>query len=209
MARWWLVTEILAPYLKRKGKLIAAQYDEEDSQAGYRANARQNFDKKMASNKKVYGEVNTASLMFDEAKGILVKGAAQSNSVDRVVTFRNAHGMYARGVIDAAMTHFFDVLKPGGKLGIVQHMASENQDWRSKNIGYVGRETLIATALKAGFVLEAEGFFNRNPKDSTHYSQGVWQLPPSLRGSNTPEDKAPYIAVGESNRMSLVFVKPE
>ena len=162
----------------------------------------------MDANAKVYGKVKVGSLMLDESNGQLVKSAAKSNSVDRVVTFRNAHGWYARGTTDGAMAHFFDVLKPGGKLGIVQHRADRDQDWMSKNIGYVGQDYVISSALKAGFVLEAEGFFNRNPLDNKRYDIGVWQLPPSLDGLETDAEKAPYLAIGESDRMTLVFVKP-
>ncbi len=201
-------TEILAPYLKDEGQLIAAHYDSEDTQASYRPGSRERFEKKMAANSKVYGKVKIGSLMLDESNGQLVKSAAERNSVDRVVTFRNAHGWYARGTTDAAMAHFFDVLKPGGKLGIVQHRADRYQDWMSKNIGYVGQDYVISAALKAGFVLEAEGFFNRNPLDNKRYDIGVWQLPPSLDGLETDAEKAPYLAIGESDRMTLVFVKP-
>lgn len=201
-------TEILAPYLKKRGKLIAAHYDSEDKQASYRAGSREKFDAKMAANRKIYGKVKVASLMFDEKAGAVVKGAAKSNSVDRVVTFRNAHGWYADGVLDTALAHFFDVLKPGGKLGFVQHMADPGQDWMSRNIGYVGRDYIISVALKSGFVLDAEGYFNRNPLDNKRYEIGVWQLPPTLRNLETDEEKEPYRAIGESERMTLVFRKP-
>lgn len=201
-------TEILAPYLKKQGRLIAAHYDQEDTQASYRPNSRKAFEQKMQDNKKVYGAVKVASLMFNQQSGELVKGAADSNSVDRVVTFRNAHGMYASGVLDSAMAHFFDILKPGGKLGFVQHQADPDQDWMSKNIGYIGRDHVIASALKAGFQLEAEAFFNNNPLDHKRYKEGVWQLPPSLRNSQSDEEKARYLEIGESDRMTLLFVKP-
>ena len=201
-------TEILAPYLKDSGRLIAAHYDSKDEQASYRPRSRANFEKKMAGNKEVYGKVDIASLMFDEATGELTKGAAKSDSVDRVVTFRNAHGWYAKGTTDAALGHFFDILKPGGKLGLVQHLADSEQDWTSKNIGYVGRDAIVASAMKAGFVLHAEGFFNRNPLDNKRYDIGVWRLPPSLTQLETDEEKAPFRAIGESDRMTLVFVKP-
>lgn len=200
-------TEILAPYLKDEGLLIAAHYDSEDEQASYRPGSRKRFEDKMAANKAVYGKVQTTSLMFDEAASTLAKGAAKSGSVDRVVTFRNAHGWYARGITGAVLSHFHDILKPGGKLGIVQHMADPGQDWKSRNIGYVGRDYLIEEAAKAGFVLEAEGYFNRNPLDNKRYANGVWQLPPSLRDLESDEEKAPYRAIGESERMTLVFVK--
>ena len=201
-------TESLAPYLRKEGKLIAAHYDSNDKQAGYRPRSRASFEKKMEENPKVFSKVQTVSLMFDETEKTLAIAAADANSVDRVVTFRNAHGWFMKGTTDAAMQHFFDILKPGGKLGLVQHRADEDQNWMSKNIGYVGREYIIAAALKAGFKLEAEGHFNRNPLDNKRYEKGVWQLPPTLRGSKTPEAKAPYLAIGESDRMTLVFIKP-
>lgn len=200
-------TEILAPYLKKNGKLIAAHYDVEDTQANYRAGARQRFDKKMKADAKRYGKVVVASLMVDEKNKQLVKSPAAKNSVDRVVTFRNAHGWYARGITDTMMNEFYNMLKPGGKLGLVQHQADFNQDWASKNIGYVGREAIIAAALKAGFKLDAEGYFNNNPNDTRRHENGVWQLPPNLRGLETEQQKAQSKAIGESHRMTLVFVK--
>lgn len=201
-------TEILAPYLRDRGKLIAAHYDSGDTQASYRPGARERFEKKLAEDKRVYGKVEVASLMFDEKTGALAIGAAEPGSVDRVVTFRNAHGMVASGIDEAAFAHFFDILKPGGKLGIVQHMADPEQDWRSRNIGYVGRDYIISAATRAGFVLEAEGFFNRNPLDSKRHAGGVWALPPSLRGHDTEAEKARFQEIGESERMTLVFRKP-
>lgn len=201
-------TEILAPYLRERGKLIAAAYDASDTQADYRPGSRKRFEEKLAADPGVYDRVGVASLMFDEASGKVAIPAAASASADRVVTFRNAHGWYARGTMGAAFAHFFDILKPGGKLGIVQHMADTEQDWMSRNIGYIGRDYVIAEALKAGFELEAEGYFNRNPLDTGRHEQGVWQLPPSLRGVGTDEEKQRLLDVGESNRMTLVFIRP-
>jgi predicted methyltransferase len=87
-------------------------------------------------------------------------------------------------------------------------MADPEQDWLSRNIGYVSRDYVISSAVKAGFMLEAEGFFNRNPLDSKRHEGGVWQLPPNLRGLETDAEKAMYRSIGESERMTLVFVKP-
>ncbi len=87
-------------------------------------------------------------------------------------------------------------------------MADPEQDWMSRNIGYVGRDYIIAQASRVGFQLEAEGFFNRNPLDNKRYEIGVWQLPPSLRGLETDAEKEPYRTIGESDRMTLVFRKP-
>lgn len=202
-------TEILAPYLKDKGRLIAAHYDSSDTQASYRPGSRARFEKKLADNKNIYGKVEVSSLTLDEEKGTLKIGSAKSGEADRVVTFRNLHGMASNGVTGAAMVHFFDILKPGGKLGIVQHMADPGQDWQAKNIGYVGRDYVIAEAEKAGFKLHAEGYFNHNEADTKDYAPGVWQLPPTMRGLKTDEEKAPYLAIGESERMTLVFLKPD
>ncbi len=161
----------------------------------------------MADSPDVYGEVEVASLMFDEEAKTLAIAAAAPGSVDRVVTFRNLHGLAARGLTEAAFAHFHDILKPGGKLGIVQHRADPNQDWMSRNIGYVGRQYVIDQAMKAGFKLHAEGYFNANPQDSKRHERGVWCLPPSLRCAETDDEKATWQAIGESDRMTLVFVK--
>lgn len=201
-------TEILAPYLKGSGVFIAAHYDAKDSQASYRPASRQRFEDKLAADPAAYEEVKTGSLMFDEEAGTLTKSAALDGTVDRIVTFRNAHGWVSSGVTEAAFAHFFALLKPGGKLGIVQHMADPAQDWMSRNIGYVGRDYIIDQAARAGFALEAEGFFNRNPLDTKRYEQGVWRLPPTLRDLESDVEKAPYVAIGESERMTLVFRKP-
>ncbi|GMG86342.1 class I SAM-dependent methyltransferase [Biformimicrobium ophioploci] len=201
-------TEILAPYLQKDGRLIAAHYDSSDTQASYRPGSRERFEKKLAGNKGIYGKVEVSSLTLDEENGILKIGAAKSGEADRVVTFRNLHGMASKGITGAAMAHFFDILKPGGKLGVVQHMADPGQDWQGKNIGYVGRDYVIAEAEKAGFKLHAEGYFNHNEADTKDYEKGVWQLPPTLRDLKTDEEKAPYLAIGESERMTLVFIKP-
>jgi predicted methyltransferase len=201
-------TEILAPYLRDEGKLIAAHYDSSDSQAGYRPRSRAAFEKKLASNPEIYDKVTISSLMLNEQAASLAMAAAPPASVDRVVTFRNTHGWRARGTTGVVFAHLYDILKPGGKLGVVQHMADSDQDWLSKNIGYVGREWLIAEALAAGFTLHAEGFFNRNPLDNKRYPEGVWQLPPTLQDLKTDTEKAPFLAIGESDRMTLVFTKP-
>lgn len=201
-------TEILAPYLREKGQLIAAHYDTSDIQADYRPRSRAGFEEKMSANQTVYSKVKVTSLMVNEKDRSITMKAAEAASVDRVVTFRNAHGWRASGTTDVILEHFFEILKTGGKLGIVQHMADPGQDWLSSNIGYIGREYIISHAIKAGFELEAEGFFNRNPLDTKHYAQGVWQLLPSLTDLNSDTEKAPYLTIGESERMTLVFVKP-
>lgn len=201
-------TEILAPYLKDEGKYIAAHFASDDKQASYRPRSRAGFEKKMAANADVYGKVQINDLMIDEKSGEILSPAAKSNSVDRVVTFRSSHGLYKNQILDDALAHYFDILKSGGKLGFVQHQADEGQDWQSRNIGYIGRSYVISAAAKAGFKLEAEGYFNNNPLDTKRWDKGVWALPPSYRAAKDEAGRAPYKAIGESDRMTLVFVKP-
>ena len=202
-------TEILAPYLSKNGLLIAAHYDMSDTQASYRPRGRERFEKKMTEGGKLYSNVKISSLMIDETSKEVTIAAAESSSVDRVIAFRSAHNWARNKTTAAAFGHFFDILKPGGKFGIVQHQADVDQDWKTKNIGYVGRQHIIDAAVAAGFELHAEGYFNNNPLDTKRWDVGVWQLPPVLNGLETDEEKAPYRAIGESDRMTLVFQKPE
>jgi predicted methyltransferase len=124
---------------------------------------------------------------------------------DMVLTFRSTHGWINGGVADQIYKAFFDVLKPGGVLGIEQHRAGPKTN-REAFSGYVPEETVIAIAEKAGFVLEARSEINANPKDSADHSAGVWTLPPSLRLGE--QDREKYLAIGESDRMTLRFRKP-
>jgi predicted methyltransferase len=123
-----------------------------------------------------------------------------------VLTFRSTHGWLNGGVADAVYGAFFEVLRPGGVLGVVQHRAGPKTN-REAFSGYVPEETVIALAEKAGFVLEARSEVNANPKDTADWASGVWTLPPSLRLGDRDREK--YLAVGESDRMTLRFRKPE
>jgi predicted methyltransferase len=101
---------------------------------------------------------------------------------------------------------FHDVLKPGGVLGVVEHRAKGDVPVEDKS-GYVGEAQVIAMAEAAGFKLEAKSEVNANPLDTKDHPKGVWTLPPS--NSHDAADAAKYKAIGESDRMTLRFVKPE
>lgn len=152
-----------------------------------------------------------------EVNGFDVAAAtiAKPNSVDRVLTFRNVHnllmpedggardGSVARAFFRAA----FKALKPGGVLGVVDHRLPEKADAaREQTSGYVKRSTVVRLATEAGFKLAGESEINANPKDSADWPNGVWTLPPTL--SQGDKDRAKYLAIGESDRMTLRFVKP-
>jgi predicted methyltransferase len=108
---------------------------------------------------------------------------------------------------EAAFREIFAMLKPGGVLGIEDHRLPESASAdRERDSGYIKVSTVRALAEKAGFQFAGASEVNANPKDTTDWPQGVWTLPPTLALGD--EDKAKYAAIGESDRMTLRFVKP-
>ncbi len=194
-------TEILAPVLRDKGKLIVASFDmNAPGIVDYQKQAHALLLDRIAKEPGVFGKVGVATL--SPPNGI---DLGPAGSVDRVLTFRSTHGWVNGGVADQIYKAFFDVLKPGGVLGIEQHRAGPKTN-REAFSGYVPEQTVIAIAEKAGFVLEARSEVNANPKDTADHSAGVWTLPPSLRLGE--QDREKYVAIGESDRMTLRFRKP-
>jgi predicted methyltransferase len=102
----------------------------------------------------------------------------------------------------------FKALKPGGILGVVEHRGAsiKKQDPKALS-GYVSEDYVIALARNAGFEFLAKSEINANPKDTKNYPEGVWTLPPTLRLKD--KDKAKYLAIGESDRMTIKFIKPQ
>ena len=197
--------EILAPYLRDGGRYIGAVADPAKASSPrateYFTGQNQALRDKFAAQPEVYGK---AALVEIDPKAPVFGAAA---SADAVLTFRNVHN-WMMGDQDAGMFKgFFEVLKPGGVLGVVEHRAKADVPDGDRS-GYVSEAQVIAMATAAGFVLEEKSEINANPKDDTDHPNGVWTLPPSL---NVPEgeDKAAYEAVGESDRMTLRFRKPK
>lgn len=189
-------TEILANYIHQPGRLIAAHYDPQSSSNYYRR-SRAGFEKKLAS-AEMYRNVELVNL-FDEL--------AESNSVDAIITFRNLHNWLGTNM-DLIFANSFKALKPGGIFGVVEHRANAGASMEvMKKSGYVTEEHAISVAKKHGFVLVGKSEINANPLDTKDYENGVWTLPPSLRLKDL--DKEKYIAIGESDRMTLLFRKPE
>lgn len=194
-------TEILAPYLRDGGQLIAAA-DDPTSSSQYSQRSAARFKAKMDS-LGVYSKVKVT--VFDAATGKL--DFAPAGSADAVLTFRNVHNWMSHGpektqaVFDAA----FKALKPGGVLGVVEHRlpASRTQDPKAAS-GYVQEAVVIKFAEAAGFKLAGKSEVNANPKDTADHENGVWTLPPV----NNNKDRAKYASIGESDRMTLKFVKP-
>ena len=128
------------------------------------------------------------------------------DSADMVLTFRNVHNWGSNA--EKAFAAFYAALKPGGILGVVEHRQNEKAkgDPEGKS-GYVKESEVIRLATKAGFKLEAKSEINANPKDTKNHPQGVWTLPPTLALKD--QDRAKYLAIGESDRMTLRFIKPK
>lgn len=201
-------TEILGPYLRDAGKLIVTH--PAFAAEGYGAVAKAYHDNIEAS-PTLYGDV---SFVQHPAAPTDAFELGPENSADLVVTFRNSHGWHNRGQTDQVYGAAFEVLKPGGIFGVVQHRANEggDVDAMSKQ-GYLPESVVIEDAKRAGFELVEKSEINANPKDTKDYPGGVWMLPPNLSGAEegkeqTAEEKAKYQAIGESDRMTLKFRKP-
>ncbi len=193
-------TEILAPYLAG-GKLYAAHFSK-DSGIKYFVNSRRAFTEKIKANPDVYQAMTMAE--FSPKMNILT---VPDGSADRVLTFRNVHNWLSSINEAEAFALFYKALKPGGVLGVVEHRAKADASWETmKQSGYMTEAYVIALAEKAGFVLDASSEINANPKDSADHPKGVWTLPPTLRMKD--KDRAQYLAIGESDRMTLRFKKP-
>jgi predicted methyltransferase len=200
--RGWYM-EILAPYLHDDGKYYAAI--EATHVAGASREAKENaafLRKRIASDPAHFGKVIVTELHPPQLTEICPPGTA-----DLVLTFRNVHNWIAAGDQQAQFDAFFKALKPGGMLGVVEHRArpGTSLEEMSKS-GYVDEAYLRKLAGAAGFRFEAASPINDNPKDTKDYTEGVWTLPPTLELGDT--DRAKYLAIGESDRMTLKFVKP-
>lgn len=196
---WW--SEILAPYLREDGRYIAAGFLPHPEPEHYRNRLRQQLAKKFAADPARYNQVKTIAF------GPGVFNLAPPNSVDVVLTFRNLHSFINEGIANEVIRAAYTALKPGGILGVVAHRGPEGMSAEaSKTSGYLPESRAIELVERAGFFLVERSSINANPRDTHDYPSGVWSLPPSLRGGE--EDREKYLAIGESDRMTLKFVKP-
>ncbi|EHP43761.1 hypothetical protein OR16_06674 [Cupriavidus basilensis OR16] len=196
-------TEILAPVLRDHGKLYAAHYDvsaPDASDEGKRSRA--NFEKKLAQDPANYAKVTVGALPVRAFTDIAPPGGA-----DLVLTFRNIHNWIKDGHLDDSLRAFYAVLKPGGTLGVEEHRATPGTSLEQMiATGYVTEDYVIDHARAAGFAFAGRSEINANPRDNHDHPDGVWSLPPTLRGGE--RDRASFMAIGESDRMTLKFIKP-
>ncbi len=191
-------THILAPYLAERGKLHVTSFSQ-DHEREYLRNLRAKIDDYVETSG------HPVSIIAADTENL---DFGLDEQVDVVLTFRNVHnwvkGDYDRQVYEQA----YQALKPGGIFGVVEHRGPEGMTREeSAETGYMDQATVIADVEAVGFELVETSEINANPKDTADHPEGVWTLPPSLRLGD--EDREKYTSIGESDRMTLKFRKPE
>lgn len=196
-------TEILAPFIKQgDGQFIAAGFPQ-NAGPQWRQTMQREYQAWLADSPAYYDQVKVIELGPPSYWQI-----GPDESVDAVLTFRNVHNWLKGGYESEMFNAFYQVLKPGGVLGVTDHRSQPNTNLETmKQSGYLNQDLVIILAQKAGFVLEATSEINANPLDGKQYPKGVWTLPPTLRLGE--QDREQYLAIGESDRMTLRFRKPE
>ncbi|MFL5297014.1 MAG: class I SAM-dependent methyltransferase [Phenylobacterium sp.] len=204
-AGWY--SDIIAPYLAATGgRLYAAGVAADDPEAKAVTEA---YRAKFAGHPELYGKVELTSFGRGSAP------VAPAGSADVALFLRNIHNWMAAGLAEKAFRDAYAALKPGGVLGVEEHRAdpAATPDVMAAN-GYVPQAYVVQLAQEAGFKLGASSEINANPKDTKDHPFGVWTLPPtrmsapSGQPANASFDHAKYDAIGESDRMTLRFVKP-
>ncbi len=192
-------TEILGPYLKDRGKLIAVLNDRNPAtQSPGAARRNKAFEENFAAKPELFGQIS-----LGEASDKRLEIAADG-TVDLILDTRNAHNWTQWGA-DAVAAAWFKALKSGGTVGLVDHRAGVGETYDPKS-GYIHEQTLIALMERHGFKLADKSELLANPKDDHQHPEGVWTLPPTLALGE--KDAEIYKAIGESDRMLLKFVKP-
>jgi len=205
-------TEILAPLTREQGVYFAAGFSmTADRTPQWRKDYQKAFAEKLEADPDVYDHIVMTGLSIPERPTFAPPG-----SLDMVLTFRNVHnwvnGDYAPAMFDA----MHRALKPGGVLGLVEHRAAPGTPRENvPDDGYMTEAHVIELAEGAGFVLEENSEINANPDDTRDHPEGVWSLPPSYRGCRGMDEEATrecierFWPIGESDRMTLRFRKPE
>ncbi len=193
--------EIIAPYLRDHGKYYAAHFSP-NATAAYMPRILGMFEEKITSEPELYGKVTVRHL--NPPHEVVI---APPESADMALTFRNVHNWIMAGQEHEFFASFFAALKPGGILGVVEHRARPGSSMEvMETSGYVTEAYVKEVAAAAGFEFVSSSEINANPKDSTDYPEGVWSLPPTYQMGDVDRDR--FTAIGESDRMTLKFIKP-
>jgi predicted methyltransferase len=193
-------TELLAPALAKKGKLFVTNTDPNgppDERSTYYG---QRFKMFLDTSPEAFGKIETVNI--DNKSPSL----PQDGTVDLVILCRELHGMVQQNKMGDWLAQIQKALKPNGVLGVEQHRAKADANAEeSAKKGYLPEKWVIEKIEAAGFKLAGKSEINANAKDTKDYADGVWTLPPSYRLGDKDHDK--YAAIGESDRMTLKFVK--
>ena len=207
-------TRILANYLGQDGTLYGVNYPDSlwpmlsyasPEWIAERIAATQNFTAKVATftDNGITAQGFTFDTVPPEVEG----------TVDRVLLIRALHNLnrfqQKAGTRSQALAATHAMLKQDGLVGVVQHRApaTASKEWADGNKGYLNEVAVIAMFAEAGFALVAQSEINGNPMDQPSGEDNVWQLPPSLRGNSDDEQRDAMVAIGESDRMTLLFRK--
>jgi predicted methyltransferase len=191
-------TELLAPLLGKKGKLIVLA-PSPDGPA----------DKMSTAYGKSVDALLAKSALFDKVERLTVVqplSLGKAGVATHVLAIRELHNWQRRGELDEYLAAIHAALTDGGTFGVVAHRAKPGTNGEDTAAsGYLAEAWVIAKVEAAGFKLAEKSEVNANPKDTKDYPKGVWTLPPNLAEGDT--DKAKYVAIGESDRMTLRFTK--
>ena len=197
-SRGWY-TAVLAPVLADKGQLVLPIADPNGPEDGEGVKYAKALTERMAATPEKFAKAQTRIQPMD------AWDLGPAGSADMVVTFRSLHNLKP-AEMERLLEAVHAVLKPGGVFGVVDHRANPGADpAKAGDTGYIPEEFVIKTVEAKGFVLDAKSEINANPKDTKDYPEGVWTLPPSFALKDQDRDK--YAAIGESDRMTLRFVR--
>lgn len=204
-------TRVLAPYITPNGKYIAINADSDA--ATYTTRAREARAKGWTERFKS----GLAEMMGGKAEDVNAFEVDEipeemEGTADRVLIFRSMHGLNIRNNADDVLKAARKLLKDDGMVGVVQHRAPKGASWDDyvgRQRGYLPQETVIAIFKANGFELAAESEINANPKDPANWERGVWTLPPVLATGADDPKRSEYLAIGESDRMTLLFKKAD
>lgn len=195
-------TELLAPTLAAQGKLIVTTTDPKGPPDARSTFYGQRLVRFLERAPELYGKVERIVIDSKNPQFGL------EGTVDMVIVMRAMHGLHRDKLLPGFLAQAFKALKPGGVMGVEQHRAKPdaNPD-DSAGKGYLPEAFVIAQVEAAGFKLDKKSEVNANPKDTKDHPEGVWTLPPTFELGD--KDRAKYAAIGESDRMTLRFVKPK
>jgi len=199
-------TRVLAPYLAGSGQYVAINADSSGSSFSDRAREARtkSWPESFPETAAKWTGVDAGKILAFESDEMPddMKG-----KVDRILIFRSLHGLLNGNRADSELRALRDMLADDGMVGIVQHRAKKDASYAMSNgsKGYLKQASVVALFELNGFELVSESEINANPADKSDYERGVWTLPPVLALGDT--DKARYQAIGESDRMTLLFKK--